>query len=98
MTGWMIASQQYVAHGSKAAGRGIIALIFVFMFFHTFAGTVLLIGSVVEISPFHLRSRYLTVMLLAVAAGSFFSSYVDPVTLEAIQWKYRLSCIIWLAI
>ncbi|MFI5143797.1 MAG: ornithine carbamoyltransferase, partial [Thermoanaerobaculales bacterium] len=34
MTGWTIASQQYEAHGSKAAGRAVIARIFVFMFFY----------------------------------------------------------------
>lgn len=46
----------------------------------------LLISYVVEISPFYLRSRYLTVLLLFVAAGSFFSNYVNPVALDAITW------------
>ncbi|KAK5725176.1 hypothetical protein LTR17_013212 [Elasticomyces elasticus] len=57
----------------------------------------LLIAYVVEISPFYLRSKYLTVTLLAVAAGSFFTNYVNPVAMEAITWKYYLCYIIWLA-
>ena len=98
MTGWTIASQQYQAHSSTMAGRAVIALIFVFSFFYNIAWSGLLIGYVVEISPFYLRSRYLTVMLLAVAAGLFFSNYVNPVALEKITWKYYLCYIIWLAI
>jgi hypothetical protein len=37
-------------------------------------------------------------MLLAVAAGAFFSSYVNPVALTAIRWKYYLCYIAWLVI
>ena len=98
MTGWTIASQQHDAHGTGASGRAVIALIFISMFFYNLAWSGLLIGYVVEISPFYLRSRYLTVMLLSVAAGLFFSNYVNPVALENIKWKYYLCYIIWLAI
>jgi hypothetical protein len=36
-------------------------------------------------------------MLLAVAGGSFFTSYVNPIALERITWKYYLCYIFWLA-
>ena len=99
MTGWTIASQQNEAHsGNKTSGRAVIALIFVFMFFYNLAWSGLLIGYVVEISPFYLRSRYLTIMLLSVAGGLFFSNYVNPVALDRITWKYYLCYIVWLAI
>ena len=86
MTGWTVASQQHETLGGAASGRAVIALIFVFMFFFNLAWSGLLISYVVEISPFYLRSRYLTVLLLFVAAGSFFSNYVNPVALDAITW------------
>ncbi|KAK5943513.1 hypothetical protein PMZ80_004521 [Knufia obscura] len=98
MTGWTVASQQNEVHGTTAAGRAVIAMIFVFMFFYNLAWSGLLIGYVVEISPFYLRSRYLTCMLVSVAGGSFFSNYVNPVALERITWKYYLCYIIWLLI
>ncbi|KAK5728857.1 hypothetical protein LTR15_001998 [Elasticomyces elasticus] len=82
---------------TTTGGRAVIALIFVFMFFYNLAWSGLLIAYVVEISPFYLRSKYLTVTLLAVAAGSFFTNYVNPVAMEAITWKYYLCYIIWLA-
>ncbi|KAK3110149.1 hypothetical protein LTR53_015864 [Teratosphaeriaceae sp. CCFEE 6253] len=97
MTGWTVASQQYSVTGTKAGGQAVIALIFVFMFFYNLAWSGLLIGYVVEIAPFYLRSRYLTVTLLAVAAGSFFTNYVNPVALHDITWKYYLCYILWLA-
>ena len=37
------------------------------------------VTQVIEISPFYLRSKYITVMLIAVAAGLFFSNYVNPI-------------------
>lgn len=86
MTGWTVASQQHETLGGAASGRAVIALIFIFMFFFNLAWSGLLISYVVEISPFYLRSRYLTVLLLFVAAGSFFSNYVNPVALDAITW------------
>lgn len=86
MTGWTVASQQHDTLGGAASGRAVIALIFIFMFFFNLAWSGLLISYVVEISPFYLRSRYLTVLLLFVAAGSFFSNYVNPVALDAITW------------
>lgn len=98
MTGWTIASQQNETKGTTAAGRAVIAMVFVFMFAYNLAWSGLLIGYVVEISPYYLRSRYLTCMLVAVAAGLFFSNYVNPIALERIQWKYYLCYIIWLAI
>ncbi|KAK5723145.1 hypothetical protein LTR17_013940 [Elasticomyces elasticus] len=73
MTGWTLASQQYSVTVTKAGGWAVIALIFVFMFFYNLAWSGLLISYVVEVSPFYLRSRYLTVTLLAVAGGSFFT-------------------------
>lgn len=98
MTGWTVASQQNETRGTTSAGRAVIALIFVFMFFYNLAWSGLLIGYVVEISPFYLRSRYLTIMLLSVAAGLFFSNYVNPIALERITWRYYLCYIFWLAI
>ena len=86
MTGWTVESQQHETLGGAASGRAVIALIFIFMFFFNLAWSGLLISYVVEISPFYLRSRYLTVLLLFVAAGSFFSNYVNPVALDAITW------------
>ena len=98
MTGWTIASQRNAVHSTTTAGRAVIAMIFVFMFFYNLAWSGLLIGYVVEISPFYLRSRYLTCMLIAVAAGLFFSNYVNPIGLDKITWRYYLCYIIWLAI
>jgi sugar porter (SP) family MFS transporter len=98
MTGWAVASQQDAARGTDTAGRAVIAMIFVFCFFYNLAWSGLLIGYVVEISPFYLRSRYLTVMLVSVAAGLFFSNYVNPVALSNINWKWYLVYIFWLAI
>ena len=98
MASWTVAAQQSESVGSSTAGRAVIGMMFVFMLFYNIAWSGLLIGYVVEISPFYLRSRYITCMLIAVAAGLFFSNYVNPIALERITWKFYICYAVWLFI
>lgn len=98
MAGWTVAAQQNASVGSTTAGQAVLGMIFVFMLFYNLAWSGLLIGYVVEISPFYLRSRYITCMLVAVAAGLFFSNYVNPIALEKITWHFYICYAVWLFI
>lgn len=42
----------------------------------------------VEIWPYRLRAKGLTVALMTTIACIFFNTFVNPVALESIQWKY----------
>jgi MFS family permease len=87
----------FAEHGIKAAGGATVAFLFIFFGFYDIAFTPLSIAYPVEILPFHLRSKGLSANLTTVFAAGFFNQYVNPIALEAIQWKFYFVYIATLA-
>ncbi|EXM17785.1 hypothetical protein FOTG_14035 [Fusarium oxysporum f. sp. vasinfectum 25433] len=81
-------SAVFAEHGTKVAGYCVVAFLFVFFGFYDIAFTPLSIAYPVEILPFDLRSKGLSINLTVVFAAGFFNQYVNPIALEAIQWKF----------
>lgn len=52
------------------------------------AFTPLIVSYTCEIWPYNLRARGLGVTLISTQAAVFFNIFVNPIALEAIQWKY----------
>jgi hypothetical protein len=49
----------------------------------------------VEIFPFHQRSKGIAVEQLAVRFAVFFNTYVNPIALDAIGWRYYITyCVV----
>lgn len=71
-----------------AAGSAVVAFLFIFFAFYDIAFTPLSVAYPVEILPFHLRSKGLSISLTVVFGAGFFNQYVNPVALGAIQWKF----------
>ncbi|KAI4854600.1 general substrate transporter [Aureobasidium sp. EXF-8845] len=90
-------SGTYAEHGIQAAGSATVAFLFIFFGFYDVAFTPLSIAYPVEILPFHLRSKGLSANLTTVFAAGFFNQYVNPIALEAIQWKFYFVYIATLA-
>ncbi|KAK9250763.1 general substrate transporter [Lipomyces tetrasporus] len=74
----------------KAAGSAVVAFLFLFFGSYDIAYTPLSIAYPVEILPFHLRAKGLSLNLTVVFATGFFNQYVNPIALEAIAWKFYL--------
>lgn len=51
---------------------------------------------IMEINPFSLRAKASTVSHFSSAAITFFNGYVNPIAMEAIEWKYYIVWDIWL--
>lgn len=98
MLGWSVASARSIITGSATPGYAMIAMLFVFQFFHDFAWSGLLIGYTVEILPYSIRSKGMSVMLMSVALGLFFSNYVNPVGIASISWKFYVCYLVWLTV
>jgi len=96
MLGWSVASARSIITGSVTPGYVMIAMLFVFQFFHDFAWSGLLIGYTVEILPYSIRSKGMSVMLMSVALGLFFSNYVNPIGIASISWKFYICYLVWL--
>lgn len=83
--------------GDHAAGFGLIVFIFIYYIAYNTAWSGLLVGYTVEILPFHIRAKGMTIMFLCVDLSLWFNQYVNNIALQAISWKYYIVFDIWLA-
>jgi sugar porter (SP) family MFS transporter len=51
----------------------------------------------IELWPYALRSRGITFFQLFGRLATFFNTFVNPIALEDIQWKYLITYVVWLA-
>ena len=93
-----IAFAQYTLTGASAASNAVIAFIFIYYICYNSAWSGLLVGYSVEILPFNIRAKGLTVMFLAVDVALWFNQYVNPIALGNIGWKYYIVYDVWLAV
>ncbi|GAM90004.1 hypothetical protein ANO11243_080440 [Dothideomycetidae sp. 11243] len=75
---------------SPAAGKGLIALVFVYFFHYDIAYTPLLLAYPTELLPFTVRAKGLTVELAVFYASLVVLSFINPIGLANIGWKYYL--------
>ncbi|TPX17550.1 uncharacterized protein E0L32_012143 [Thyridium curvatum] len=78
----------FAERGIKSAGFAVVPFLFIFFGFYDIAFTPLSIAYPVEILPFELRSKGLSINLSVVFGAGFFNQYVNPIALDAIQWKF----------
>lgn len=52
----------------------------------------------VEILPYHLRAKGLTVLNLSISLASFFGQYVNPLGIQNLGWKYYIVYEVWLVL
>lgn len=93
---WTICAAQFVKTAVVAAGKAEIFFIFLYYVFYNCAWSGLLVGYGVEILPYKIRAKGLTVLFLAVDLALFFNSYVNPVALDKLNWKYYIVYDCWL--
>ncbi|OJJ82628.1 uncharacterized protein ASPGLDRAFT_174022 [Aspergillus glaucus CBS 516.65] len=76
--------------GNQAVGRAVIAFVFIFYFHYDIAYTPLLLGYPTEIFPYSIRSKGVTVELLAVYSSLIILAFVNPIALDRIGWRYYI--------
>lgn len=101
---WTACSAQFTysadgtsATGPKSDGRAVIATIFIYYVFYNTAWSGLLVGYAVEILPYNIRAKGMTILWLAIDAVLFFNQYVNPIALRHLHWKYYIVYTVWLA-
>ncbi|KAL3491900.1 general substrate transporter [Aspergillus germanicus] len=95
---WTICSARYDEAGNRAAANSVIAMIYIYYLFYNIAWSGLLIGYTVEILPYSLRAKGMTVMWFCVDAALFFNQYVNPIALDNLGWKYYIFYCVWLGV
>ncbi|PSK55281.1 High-affinity glucose transporter [Elsinoe australis] len=95
---WTICSSVYSKSGNEGAGRAVIVMIFIYYVFYNLAWSGLLVGYCVEILPYNIRAKGMTMVFLMVNVALFFNQYVNPIALQNIKWRYYIVYCCWLAV
>jgi len=88
----------YTNTGAPAAGIAVIVFIFLYSAAYSLAWTPLTVLYPTEIMPYHIRAKGLAVSSLAVNLALFFNSYVNPIGMDNLGYKYYFVYIAWLPV
>ncbi|KAJ8494491.1 hypothetical protein ONZ45_g13221 [Pleurotus djamor] len=95
--GWTIASAQYEMTQSQGSSRAVIAFIFLYSPAYNIAYNALTYTYLVEIFPFHVRAKGISVFQWFSRAAGFFNQFVNPIGIANAGWKYYISYCVWIA-
>ncbi|KAJ5683466.1 hypothetical protein N7462_006631 [Penicillium macrosclerotiorum] len=95
-TTWTVCSAPYAEHDSARLAKAVLVLIFFFQVFYSVGITPLGPCYSVEILPFHSRQKVMVVSYVGNSCAGLFNSFVSPIALDGIGWKYYLVYIVML--
>ncbi|TVY45691.1 Lactose permease [Lachnellula subtilissima] len=93
---WTVCSARWEMHHTKGSANAVVVMIFLYYVFYNIAWAGLLVGYAVEIMPYNMRAKGLTVMFLAIDLSLFFNQYINPIALARLTWKYYIFYDAWL--
>ncbi|KAK6202382.1 putative hexose transporter [Scheffersomyces amazonensis] len=74
----------------KSLGRGVLAMIFLFYFSYDIGANGLPFLYATEVLPYSHRAKGLNLMYFTQLCTLVYNGYVNPIAMEAIQWKYYI--------
>lgn len=75
---------------NKGLGIGVVAMVFIFLAFYNIAFMPLPVTYMVEVLPYTLRTKGISVFNFAQFGSSIFNGFVNPIALDAIKWRYYI--------
>ena len=98
----LAARNQQQDSGNKSLGIGVVVMVFVFLAFYNFAMHPLPITYLLEVLPYTLRTKGITVFNFAQFCSTIFNGFVNPIALKALSWRYYIVFVcalaLWLSI
>lgn len=79
----------------KAAGTGVVPMLFLFYTFYDLAFNALLYSYPVERLPFPIHAKAFSALMFFGKGGNFINALVNPIGLVAMGWKYYIVCVGW---
>ncbi|KAK7029379.1 hypothetical protein VNI00_014633 [Paramarasmius palmivorus] len=95
-TGWTIASARYNIDGDSASSKAVLAFIFIYSPCYNIAYNALTYTFLVELFPYHVRAKGITVFQWFSRMAGFFNQFVNPIGIANAGWKYYLSYVVFL--
>jgi hypothetical protein len=84
--------------GSKAVGAAVVAMLFLCYIFYNFAFNALIYSYPVEVLPYPIRAKGFSLLMFLGKAANFLNTFVNPIGLAALSWKYYGFYVGWLCI
>ncbi|KAB5535311.1 general substrate transporter [Coniochaeta sp. 2T2.1] len=97
-TVWTVASARFAIDNTSKAAIPVLVFIFLYSPFYNIGWNALAYTYMVEIFPFQQRAKGIAVEQLTVRFAVFFNTYVNPIALDAIGWKYYIVYCIWILV
>ncbi|KAL4931692.1 putative MFS sugar transporter [Aspergillus undulatus] len=94
---WTISMERFMSTETKAAAALTITFIFLYSPAYNLGYNALTYTYLVEIFPYMGRSRGLSWFQFFGRGATFFATYVNPIGLEDIQWRWLIVYCCWLA-
>jgi MFS family permease len=85
---WTACSAVYAKTESSAAGIAVVAMIFLFYGVAGAAWPGLTVSYTVEILPYNIRAKGLTLCFCFTALSGVFNQWVNPLGLQQLEWKF----------
>ncbi|EKG10305.1 Sugar/inositol transporter [Macrophomina phaseolina MS6] len=89
-------SGSFAETGASSVGLAVVPFLFIFYAGYDIALTPLLVAYPCEIWPFQLRSKGNAVNYVTTVSAIFFNTFVNPIALDAIGWKYYIVFIVFI--
>jgi len=96
-TGWTISMQQFLAHNANATARLGIFFIFLYSPCYNLGYNALTYTYLVELFPFTTRAKGITIFQFFGRGAAFFTTFVNPIGLKNISWRWLIVYCAWLA-
>ncbi|KAB2111700.1 hypothetical protein AG0111_0g357 [Alternaria gaisen] len=95
---WTACSAVYAQTGNSSAGSAVLAMIFLFYGAAGIAWPGLTVSYTVEILPFNIRAKGLTLCFVFTSLAGIFNQYVNPIGIEALGWKFYIVYVVVLVL
>ncbi|KAF2462830.1 general substrate transporter [Lindgomyces ingoldianus] len=95
---WTIASARREITHTNSAAIAVVVFIFVYSPFYNIGWNALAYTYMVEIFPFQQRAKGIAFEQLTVRLANFFNTYVNPIAMASIKWKYYIFYCVWMIV
>ncbi|KAF2649201.1 hexose transporter-like protein [Lophiostoma macrostomum CBS 122681] len=94
---WTISMEQFLVKHSAAAAKATIFFIFAYSPCYNIGYNALTYTYLVELFPFAQRAKGITIFQFFGRGAGFFTTFVNPIGLDSIAWKWLITYCCWLA-
>lgn len=95
---WTALTAVYTSNSHVSYGIGVLVMIIVNSFFTCICWIPLVVAYPIETVTTKQRSIYFAITMLSINVTSFVTSYLTPVGIDSIGWRYYIPTAVWNAI